>query len=265
MDYQIFDNVIDWVKNKGYTCTGETDDNEIYYGKTKESFDLKTECEVKYKFDSIKFPRIYFDLYSRDFLIVITQINKEGDNLQICVDIDECDFTDKNETMNIRVDNCRETVNIHKYFSQTFIDLKLDKLDLMIDKIGQKSEFVITKSFDEIDDENLVFVQINVIMNARLSKYIKKEKCDVFLLNGNFLAKRKNDYIKNYFDMSDISKKQRNLIIDIMNSYYENLTIIKKPYTNEIIFGIKGQEFLRKIWNKFEGKFYLVMNEQIKL
>lgn len=265
MDYQIFGSVIDWIKGNGYTFTGQTDDDEIYYGKTRESFELDNECEIKYISNSINFPKIFSNLYSTDFLIVTTQIYKEKDNLQICVDIDDCEFSDKPEIVNIYIGSSREQINIQKYFSQTFIDYKLDNLDSMIGNIAKKSDFVIIKPIDEPNEENLLFVQINVVMNTRLSKFIKKDKCDIFLLNGNFLAKRKNDNIKNYIDISTTPKKQQIEIVDIINSYYENLTIIKKPFTNEIIFGIKGQEFLKKVWNKFEDKFYLVVNEQIKL
>ena len=264
MDYQIFDNVIDWIKKNGYSCTGQTDD-EIYYGKTRKSFELDNEYEIKYKSNSINFPKIFSDLYSTDFLVVTTQIYKEKDNLQICVDIDDCEFTDKAEIVNIYIGSSTEPINIKKYFSQTFIDYKLENLDFMIDNITKKSDFVITKLINEPNEENLLFVQINVVMNTRLSKYIKKDKYDVFLLNGNFLAKRKNDDIKNYIDMTAYPKKRQIEIVDIINSYYENLTIIKKPFTNEIIFGIKGQEFLKKVLNKFEDKYYLVVNEQIKL
>jgi hypothetical protein len=264
MDYQLFDNIIDWVKSGGYTCTGVTPDDEIYYGKTINSFDLDDGNEIKFKSESIKFPKIYSDLYSKDFLIVCTQIYKEHEKLEICVDVDECDFTDKPEIINIHIDSHVEQLNIKKYFSQTFIDYKLGDLDLMVQNIGNKLEFVTSKTF-EADSDNLVFVQINVIMNTRLSKYIKKDRCDVFLLNDNFLAKRKADNVKNYIDMSTNTKRQQTEIIQILNSYYDNLTIIKKPSTNELIFGIKGQEFLKKVWNKFEGTFYLVMNEQIKL
>ena len=242
---------------------GRTDDEEIYYGKTKEAFNL--ENGIKCTSDFIKFPQISSSLYSNDFLIITTQIYKEDENLQMCVDVDECDFTDKPEIINIRITNCNEPVNIKKYFSQTFIDYKLENLDLMIDDIAKKSDFAITKLFDEPSDDNLVFVQINVVMSTRLSKYIKTDRCDIFFMNGNFLAKKKGDHIKNYLDVSTNPQKQQTEMIDILNSYYENLTIIKKPYTNEIIFGIKGQEFLKKLWNKYEGKFYVVMNEAINL
>jgi len=263
MDYKLFANVIEWINSNGYTCMGRTDDEEIYYGKTKEAFNL--ENGIKCTSDFIKFPQISSSLYSNDFLIITTQIYKEDENLQMCVDVDECDFTDKPEIINIRITNCNEPVNIKKYFSQTFIDYKLENLDLMIDDIAKKSDFAITKLFDEPSDDNLVFVQINVVMSTRLSKYIKTDRCDIFFMNGNFLAKKKGDHIKNYLDVSTNPQKQQTEMIDILNSYYENLTIIKKPYTNEIIFGIKGQEFLKKLWNKYEGKFYVVMNEAINL
>lgn len=267
MDYQKFDNIIEWIKSNGYTYTIQTDYDEIFYGKGTEIFGPENDSEIKYKYDFVKFPTICSNLYFSDFVIVTTQIYKEGDKLEICIDLDECNFTHKPEIINVRIGNYEQSVNIHRHFSQTFTDYKLCDLDTMVNNIDQKIDFVATKFFDEPIDENLVFVQINVIMNTRLSKFIKKERHDIFLLNNdnNFLAKRKGDYIKNYIDMSVYPIKQKKEIIQILNSYYENLTIIKKPHTNELILGIKGQEFLKKLWNKVDKNFYLVMNEQIKL
>ena len=261
------DRVIETVTSNGYTYTIQTDYDEIFYGKGTEIFGPENDSEIKYKYDFVKFPTICSNLYFSDFVIVTTQIYKEGDKLEICIDLDECNFTHKPEIINVRIGNYEQSVNIHRHFSQTFTDYKLCDLDTMVNNIDQKIDFVATKFFDEPIDENLVFVQINVIMNTRLSKFIKKERHDIFLLNNdnNFLAKRKGDYIKNYIDMSVYPIKQKKEIIQILNSYYENLTIIKKPHTNELILGIKGQEFLKKLWNKVDKNFYLVMNEQIKL
>jgi hypothetical protein len=265
MDYQIFTDIIDWIKKEGYSCTIETTDDEIYYTKNIDANDL--DHEIKQKSNSIKFPKIFADLYSTDFLIITTQIYKEGEYLNICVDIEDCQFTDSVEYVNMLIANSRCSTNIKKYFSRTFIDYELGEsnLDSMIENIGTKTDFTFGKTFQTPNEDNIVFVQFNLVMNTRLSKYIKKDRCDFFILSDNFLSRKKGDRIKKYFDLSLISKKQQLEIIYIINSYYDNLTIIKKPSSSEIYFGIRGQEFIKKIKSKTDNKFSILVNEQIIL
>ena len=268
MDYQIFDDLINLIKNDGYVCTCETSDNEFYYCKSTDSFDKDDKRIIKFKYNSVIFPPIYYDLYSVDFLIVRIRIFKKGEYYQICVDVDECDFTDKLENISLHITNTKKLTNIYKYFNQIFCDYKLDNLSSMIDKISQKKDFAISKLFDRSSefDNDLVFSQINIVMSTRLSKYIKKDKCEKFVINGDFLAKRKkDDTVINYIDFSANSKKQQTEIVDILNSYYDDLKIIEIPYKNEIIFEIKGQEFIRNFWHKYEERFYFVVNEEFVL
>lgn len=264
MDYQIFDDLINLIENNGYVCTCETSDNEFYYCKSKDFFDKDDKRIIKFKYNSVIFPPMHHDLYSANFLIVRTRILKKREYYQICVDVDECDFTDKSENISVHIANTKKVINIYKYFNQIFCDYKLDNLNSMIEKISQKKDFVISKSFDgsfEFDD-GLVFSQINIVMSTRFSKYIKKDKCEKFVINGDSLAKKEDDIVINYIDLSANSKKQQTEIVDILNSYYDDLKIIEIPHKNEIIFEIKGQEFIRNFWHKYEERFYLVVNEE---
>jgi GMP synthase PP-ATPase subunit len=102
-------------------------------------------------------------------------------------------------------------------------------------------------------------------MSTKLTKYIKKDKSNIFFINDGFLARNKGDKIKEYVSLSLFSNRRQQELVDIINSYYQNLTIIKKPSTRELIIGIKGQEFIRTVWNKYECIFYPVINENIKL
>jgi hypothetical protein len=269
MDLALFDNIIDFVKSNGYNYTGQNDEDEWFYVKNGTSFDIDY---AKYKFTSkyptIKFPDVYFDLYSQDFLIVTTAIYKEGELLKIFVDGDECNFVNESGEINILCGGYTQNVNIRKYFSQTFIDYKLENIDDLVNSIKQKKDFLIVKHYENSDSEtveNCVFVQINVIMNTRLSKYIKKDKTNIFFINDGFLSTSKGDKIKEYVSLSMFPKRKQQELVDIINSYYQNLTIIKKPSTKEVIFGIKGQEFIRTVWNKYECVFCPVINTNIKL
>jgi hypothetical protein len=266
MDYKLFDNIIDWVKANGYNYTGHTEDDEWFYGKNMESFESSNnKYPISSKYPTIKIPDVHFDLYSRDFLIVTTGIYKEDDLLQIFVESDECEFTSDLTKINILFGAHMQCVDIKKYFAQTFIDSKLEQIDDLVNNIKQKNDFVISKKFETPDSENLVFVQINVIMSTKLTKYIKKDKSNIFFINDGFLARNKGDKIKEYVSLSLFSNRRQQELVDIINSYYQNLTIIKKPSTRELIIGIKGQEFIRTVWNKYECIFYPVINENIKL
>jgi hypothetical protein len=266
MDLTLFDNIIDFIKSNGYNYTGQNDDDDWFYVKNETSFDIDyTKYNFTSKYPTIKFPDVYFDLYSQDFLIVTTEIYKEEGLLKIFVDADECNFVNEPGKINILCGGLRQNVNIEKYFSQTFIDYKLENIDDLVNSIDQRNDFVIRKQFETPDSSNCVFVQINVIMNTRLSKYIKKDKTNIFFINDGFLSTSKGDKIKEYVSLSMFSFRKQQELIDIINSYYQNLTIIKKPSTKEIIFGIKGQEFIRTVWNKYECVFCPIINENIKL
>jgi hypothetical protein len=264
MDYSIFDNVIQWIKAQGYSITATTQDDYWFYAKNNESIN-KSGLEINQKYPNIKFPNTTLDLGSRDFLIVMTEIYKEGDLLQIFVDTDECNFADSSKKMNVYASGYRDCVDINKYYSHTFIDYKLDNLNELIESIAQRKEWVSVKEYSEPDENNLIFVQINLVIGTKLTKYIKQEKSNIFFINNGFLSRHKENKIKAYIDLNSFSKRKQQEIADIINSYYQNLTIIKKPSTREIIFGIKGQEFIKMAWNKYDETFYPVMNEQIKL
>lgn len=266
MDLTLFDNIIEFIKISGYNYTAQNDDDDWFYVKNETSFDIDyTKYKFTSKYPTIKFPDVYFDLYSQDFLIVTTEIHKEGELLKIFVDGDECNFVNESEEINILCGGCTQNVNIGKYFSQTFIDYRLENINDLVDSIKQRKDFVIIKEFEIPDSNNCVFVQINVIMNTRLSKYIKKDKTNIFFINDGFLSTWKGDKIKEYVNLSLFPKRKQQELIDIINSYYQNLTIIKKPSTKEVIFGIKGQEFIRTVWNKYECLFYPTINTNIKL
>ena len=267
MDFDIFNNITQWIKNHQYQYTGFNDDkDEWFYGVTQESLSTNNDkCQIDNIYSEINFPDVNVDLYSRDFVIVTTEIYKEGDLLKIFVDTDECDFVGEYKKMIVFVEGYAECVDIKKYYAQTFIDYKLDNIDDFINSIDDRKDYVMTKQYEIPTDDNLVFVQINVVMHTKLNKYIKPEKSNIFFINNGFLSRKTNDKIKDYINLSVFAERKRQEVVDIINSYYQNLTIIKKPYTNEIIFGIKGQEFIKQVWNKYEGIFYPVINENIKL
>jgi hypothetical protein len=136
MDYETFTSIVNWITDNGYTHTLQTTDNEIYYGKTKSLFE--SELDINSEYDYIKFPQVNYDIYSNDFVIITTQIYNEVNDtdetdtknkIQICIDTDECKFTDDTEIIDISISNSRQRVNIKKYFSQTFIDYKIDNSD----------------------------------------------------------------------------------------------------------------------------------------
>lgn len=267
MDFDIFNNVLEWIKNKNYKYTWSNDDKDEWgYGLTLESIcNDNNKSQLNNIISGINYPDVHVDLYLRDFIIVTTEIYKEGDVLKIFVDTDECDFINEYKKMSVFIGGYKECVDIKKYYMQTFIDYKLDDIDDFVNSIEERKDYVLTKECEYPNDDNLVFVQINVIMHTKLNKYIKQEKSNIFFVNNGFLSTKKNNKIKDYINLSMFVEKKQQEIVDIINSYYQNLTIIKKPYTNEIIFGIKGQEFIRRVWNKYEGIFYPVINENIKL
>jgi hypothetical protein len=262
MDY-LFNKVLGFIKQNGYKYTMVNEEDEYYYSKNNIMLDNN-----KIKFDEIYLPKINFNLHSNDFLIIYTQIYKEDDLLQICIDIDDCDYEKNKDFIRVYNTSFGEAIEPYKYYSQSFKDLQLeDNINDFINSIKENKDFEIYKNFDKPLDDNIVFVQINIIMNNKLSKFIKpeKERHNVFNLIDGKLFLNKNNKIKEYFDFNNYSKKKQQIILDLLNSYYINLIIIKKPSNNDIIFGIKGQEFIRKVWHKYENKFYTIINENINL
>ena len=89
---------------------------------------------------------------------------------------------------------------------------------------------------------------------------------NIFFLEDNHICKyNKYGKIKKYFDVEYFSKSEQEKIILVINSYYDDLTIVIKPSTNDLIFYIKNQEFIKRVWHKYEQKYYPVINDNIKL
>jgi hypothetical protein len=258
----IFDNILNFINASDYKYTGINEDDEYYYSKNKEDF----KNDIKIIYDFVKIPYINLDI-KHDFIVILFQIYQENNLLQLCIDIDECDYIQKDEHIRVFCSKHGIYIEPYKYYGQTFRDLQFESINEFINSINTKKNYQLIKTFDKLIEDNTIYAQIDLINTSALSKYVKpyNERSIIFFLNDGKLAKYKKNSIKEYFDLNCFEKKKQQEIIDIVNSYYNNLTIIKKPSTNDLIFGIKGQEFIKKVWHKYEQKFYPVINENIKL
>lgn len=222
--------------------------------------------DIKTLYEFIKTPDVILD-DTYDFLVILTQIYQENNLLRIYIDVDECDYIKKEGYITGYCSKYGECVEPLKYYAETFKDLQTNSTNNFINAINSKKDYQLIKTFDNPLEDNTLFVQINVIITSTISKFIKSEieRPIIFFLNNEKIAKYNKHGIKEYFDLSYFEKTKQQEIIDILNSYYDYLTIIKKPSTNDLIFEIKGQEFIKRIWHKYEQQFYPIINEKIKL
>lgn len=108
---------------------------------------------------------------------------------------------------------------------------------------------------------NILYLIVYNILSI-MSKYAKTSHV-FFLVNGQIAKYTKDMEIKTYFDLTYFPKVKRQEIINILNIHYNDLIIIRKPSTNDLIFQIKGHEFIKRVWHKYEQKFYPIINENI--
>lgn len=267
----MFSNITNYITSKGYNFTGINYEDEYYYAKNYDELSL-----INYinSYNSITLPEYLHNLISdsdNDFYVIYTEITTYKGLLQINIDIDKCDYLNKNDYIrinNINGSGFSESVDIKKYFEPLFIEMPEDSLNNFVKTINKRGNYEIFKIYDDDLDDNVVFVQINVLVNNKLKKLSKPkiEQSEIFFLQNDYICKyNKKGDVKKYFDISFFSDLKKQEIIDILNSWYENLTIIKKPINNELSFAIKGQEFLKNTWHKYEGKYYPIINDNIEL
>ena len=162
-------------------------------------------------------------------------------------------------------------VEVGEYYGCTLKHLQIKSLGKFLQSISNKKDCRIAifhnEKLQKYMYKSLIYSSVEVIMSSRLAKFIKPEivRPNIFFLNNEFIAKYTKDKIKEYFDMSCFTKEKQQEIVDVLNYHYDNLTIIKNPSKNELIFEIKGKEFIKRVWNKYENKYYPIVNEDIKL
>lgn len=261
----MYENLKDFLVSGGYTITFKNYDDEYFYAKTKEELIGKEICNI---YEEIIIPDFFEELNDNDFFVVYTELFCKDDLLQLCIDIDNCDYTKQKEYILVYIKKNSEVVNTEKYYGRSFIDSNLGPINNFIESINKNEEYELIKMFEEKNDDNVVYIQVNVIQNNKLNKFVKSdiERQKIFFIKDNYISKyNKDGNIKKYFDMEYFSIKKQETIVNILNSYFDNLVIIKKPKNNDLIFGIKGQEFIKRVWHKYEQRFYPIVNENVKL
>lgn len=267
----MFSTITNYITSKGYKFTGINYEDEYYYAKNYDELNL---INYVYSYNKITLPEYLHDIISysdNDFFVIYTEITTYKGLLQINIDIDNCDYL--NECDYIRINNVNgsgysESVDIKKYFKPLFKEMPEDSLNNFAETINKKGNYEIFKVYDDTLDDNIVFVQINVLVNNKLTKLSKPkiDQSEIFFLQNDYICKyNKKGNVKKYFDISCFSDLRKQQIIDVLNSWYDSLTIIKKPINNELSFAIKGQEFIKNTWHKYDDKYYPIINDNIEL
>lgn len=253
------DNIVNYLTLEGYKFTGINNKEEYFYAKTQEDFDL-TNLNI---YNNIFLPK--FDILLYDLFVIFTEISKYGNLLTIDFEIEKCNYIGQ-DYISIVCNNMNEKVNIKTYFKPYLKNMTESKIQEFANAINKKEDYVISNfDYDMCDD--VVFTQINILINNNFKGLIKSNiKKKIFFLNEGYVVKyNKKHLIKKYFDLNCFSDTKKQEIIDVLNSWYEDLTIIKSPINNIISFQINKKEFIKNVWHKYEQKYYPVINDNIKL
>lgn len=86
-----------------------------------------------------------------------------------------------------------------------------------------------------------------------------------FLVYDNYLCKRKHGSLKHYISLKNINENGQHRIVNTLNQFYNELSILKQPAQKKFTILIKGSPYIEQHWdvdtNDYKVNVYLLPNE----